>query len=58
MKPADLPIREIFNRFYIAIGNPVAGRVSAGRVSELLTRPIDRQVFTLVYWIDQNTYIG
>jgi len=52
VKQADLPIREIFNRFYIATGNPVAGRVS-----ELLTRSIDRQVFALVYWIDQNTYI-
>ena len=52
MKQANLPIIEIFNRFYLAVGAPIAVRVS-----ELCTRPIDSQAFALAYWIDENTHI-
>jgi len=52
MKQANLPIREIFNRFYLAIEIQVAGRVS-----ELCIRPIDNQAFALAYWIGENTHI-
>jgi len=49
MKQAGLPIREIFNRFYLANETPMAGRVW-----ELCFRPIDNQVYRMCYWIDEN----
>lgn len=52
MKQANLPIREIFNRFNLAIEIRVANRAV-----ELCTRPIHNQVFALTYWIDQNMHI-
>lgn len=52
MKQANLHIREIFNRFYLAIETPISGRVT-----ELCTRPIDSQAFALAYWIEENTHI-
>ncbi len=53
MRPTHTDIRKVFNRLYLFIGPP-----AANRAAELCTRPIDNQVFGLMYWIDENTYIG